>query len=438
MRIAHVQPVVGGLVAGGVLAATVTGFSMATPATQAAELTSAGATASTAVEQCQPLPLPTPSPSSTPTPTPTPTGSTPTPTPSGSTSGPASPPASTSAPATGTPDPSGSGSTTPSASASATTSSTATPKPTTTSATPAETSGSATLTRTVTPSGQVSLCVAVQAAQSSIQRGQAALWTVTAWAVGGNVPDATISLTAAPASLKPTFSGGCGSHNGTASCDLGALDANSPRRQLQAKVAVAASATTVTSVQLTAKLTAANLPKDPQVSAATTVTAAPAGTATAGGATPGHTSAPPAAGNSAGVGAPVTGTSPLPVGALPGLTGGSPMLSGGGATLSPGGNAAGLFPSVNPSTAPKSGRQATHNGSAQEVANNSALPLSSPVVGAQLAGLIVLAMAFVLVVARLSFRRRSALAQAGQAGKADKAGKAGSAGGDDGGAPKAQ
>jgi len=285
----------------------------------------------------------------------------------------------------------------------------------------------------------------VQAAQSSIRRGQAASWTVTAWAVGGNVPDATIGLTAAPAGLKPTFSVGCGSHNGTASCDLGALDANSPRRQLQAKVAVAASATTVTSVQLTAKLTAATLPKDPQVSVATTVTAAAARTATAGGATPGNTpapgntSAPPAAGNSAGVGAPVTGTSPLPIGALPGLTGGSPMLSGGGATLSPGGNAAGLFPSVNPSTAPKSGKQATQKGSAQEVANNSALPLSSPVVGAQLAGLIVLAMAFVLVVARLSFRRRSALAQAGQAGKAGKAGQAGSAGGDgDGGAPKAQ
>jgi hypothetical protein len=272
----------------------------------------------------------------------------------------------------------------------------------------------------------------VQAAQSSIRRGQAAVWTVTAWAVGGNVPDATISLTAAPAGLKPTFSSGCGSHNGTASCDLGALDASSARRQLQAKVAVAASATTVTSVHLTAKLSAANLPKDPQVSAATTVTAAAAGTATARstatpGSTPGNTSAPAATGNSAGVGAPVTSTSPLSVGDLPGLTGGSPALSGGGATLSPGGNAAGLFPSVNPSAAPKSGKQGTPNGSAQEVANSSALPLSSPVVGAQLAGLIVLAMALVLAVARLSFRRRSALAQAGKTGQAGQASQAGSA-----------
>jgi hypothetical protein len=425
MRIAHVQPVVSGLVAGGVLAATVTGVSVAASATQPAELTSAVATASTAVQQCQPLQLPTPSPSSTPTttPTPTPTGSTPTPTPSGSTSTPASPPASTSAPATSTPDPSGSGSTSPSASASVATSSTAT-------TTAAATSSSIALTSSVAPAGQVSLCVAVQAAQSSIRRGQAALWTVTAWAVGGNVPDATVSLTAAPASLKPVFSFGCGSRNGTASCDLGALDASSARRQLQAKVAVAASATTVTSVRLTARLSAANLTKDPEVSAVTIVTAA-AGTAASGG-----TSAPTATGNSAGVGAPVTSTSPLSVGDLPSLTG-SPMLSGGGPTLSPGGNASGLFPSVNPSAAPKSGKQGTQNGSAREVANSSALPLSSPVVGAQLAGLIVLGVALVLVVARMSVHRRSALARAGQAGKLPRRKPPGSAGGD-GDAPEAQ
>ena len=70
------------------------------------------------------------------------------------------------------------------------------------------------------------------AAKSSIQRGQTALWTVTAWAQGGDVPDATIRLVAAPASLKPTFSFGCGSHDGSTSCDLGALDAKSAQRQL--------------------------------------------------------------------------------------------------------------------------------------------------------------------------------------------------------------
>lgn len=263
---------------------------------------------------------------------------------------------------------------------------------------------------------------------------------MTAWAVGGNVPDATIRLTAAPAGLKPTFSSGCGSHNGTATCDLGALDASSARRQLQAKVAVAASATTVTSVNLTAELSAANLAKDPQVSAATAVTA-PAGTATAGGtAAPKNSSAPTATGNHSVAGPPVTSTSPLPIGDLPGLTGGSPTLSGGGATLSPGGNAAGLFPPLKPSAAPRSGKQGAQNDSTREVANSSVLPRTAPVVGAQLAGLIVLAVALALAVARMSFRRRSALAQAGQAGRAGQAGQAGpaSSAGGDGDAPEAQ
>ena len=116
--------------------------------------------------------------------------------------------------------------------------------------------------------------MAVQPAKSSIQRGQTALWTVTAWTQGGNVPDATIRLMAAPASLKPMFSFGCGSHDGSASCDLGALDAKSAQRQLQAKIAVAATATTVTSVRLTAAASAAGLTTDPQASATVSVTAA--------------------------------------------------------------------------------------------------------------------------------------------------------------------
>jgi hypothetical protein len=271
----------------------------------------------------------------------------------------------------------------------------------------------------------------VQAAQSSIRRGQAALWTVTAWAVGGDVPDATIRLAATPAGLKPTFSFGCGSHNGTASCDLGALDASSARRQLQAKVAVAASATTVTSVHLTAELSAANLAKDPQVAAATTVTAAAGtaagGTAAGGTAAPTNGSAPTATGNSTVAGTPATSTSPLSIGDLPGLTGGSPTLSGGGATLDPGGNAAGLFPPVNPSAAPKSSKPGAQNGSTREVANSSVVPLSAPIVGAQLAGLIVLAVALMLAVVKTSLRRRSALAQAGQAGQAGQAAQAGAA-----------
>jgi len=233
----------------------------------------------------------------------------------------------------------------------------------------------------------------VQPAKTSIQRGQTAVWTVTAWAKGGDVPDATIRLVAAPASLKPTFSFGCGSHNGSASCDLGALDANAAQRQLQATIAVAASATTVTSVRLTAVEGAANLPKDPQASATTSVTAASSTAAN---------SADPSLPGS-------TDVSPLTVGNLPYLPSANPVLS-------PGGNAAGLFPAVTPSADPPAAAQDRQK--TRSVANSSALAPGAPVIGAQLAGLAVLALAFLLAVARLSLRRRSAPAQSGPAAQA--------------------
>ena len=200
------------------------------------------------------------------------------------------------------------------------------------------------------------------------------------------MPDATVRLIAAPASLKPTFSFGCGKHDGSALCDLGALDANSAQRQLQAKIAVAASATTVTSVRLTAIASVARLAKDPQASATTSVSAA--------------------ATSSAGPSAGAANIAPLTVGNLPYLPSASPVLS-------PGGNAAGLFPALTPSANPPA---VTHDPQkTRTVANTSALPLGAHVIGAQLAGLAVLALAFVLAVARLSLRRRSAPAKAGSA-----------------------
>jgi hypothetical protein len=220
----------------------------------------------------------------------------------------------------------------------------------------------------------------VQRAQASIHHGQSAQWVVSAWTQGGNVPDATVRLVAAPANLTPKFSFGCGSNDGTASCDLGVVDAKSSQRALQARVTVDATASAVTSVQLTAVASAAHLPKEPTASVTVTVTAAPAG-----------------------VGTPVTSASPLPVGNLPYLSSARP-------TLSPGGNAAGLFPALTPSASdPASGTHGARKASARTVANTSALPLGAPVAGAQLVGLGVLALAFVLTVTRLSIRRRPAL-----------------------------
>jgi hypothetical protein len=150
------------------------------------------------------------------------------------------------------------------------------------------------------------------------------------------------------------------------------MDAKSAKRQLQAQVTVPASATSVTSVSLTVIGSAAHLPKDPKATTAITITDPPG---------------------------PVT--SPLPVGSLPGISGATPAPS---ASLSPGGNAAGLFPTINPSPTP----DASQKESARAVANTSALPESAPVVGAQLIGLAALALAFVLAVTRLSIRRNPA------------------------------
>jgi len=200
---------------------------------------------------------------------------------------------------------------------------------------------------------------------------------------GGNVPDAIIRLQATPAGAIPGFSFGCGSFDGTSSCDLGAMDAKSAPRQLQAQVTVPATATSVTSVSLSVLGSAAHLRKDPKATAAVTITDPAA---------PISVTQPPA---------PITVTSPLPVGSLPGIPGVTPAPN---PSLSPGGNAGGLFPTVTPSSSPGASQKAR----ARAAANASALPESAPVVGAQLIGLAALGLAFVFAVTRLSIRRNPA------------------------------
>jgi hypothetical protein len=229
---------------------------------------------------------------------------------------------------------------------------------------------------------------------------------ISAWTKGGNVPNATVRLQTVPDSLTPNFSFGCGSSNGTASCDLGAIDAKSAERQLEAKATVPATASTVKSVRLIVIGSAANLTKDPKAAAAVAITK-PAPSKT----TPTPTTTPT--------------TSPLPVGSLPAVATINPTT---GASLSPGGNAAGLFPTLKPSPSASSspGSGTPLNAKARQAADTSALPESAPVVGAQLAGLAALLVAFVLAVTRFSIRRRPAPATAAPAG-ASPAGPAGEA-----------
>jgi hypothetical protein len=237
----------------------------------------------------------------------------------------------------------------------------------------------------------------VQSLQASITRGQSAQWAVSAWTQNGNVPHAVVSLAASPASITPNFSFGCGSYDGTSSCDLGAMAANSSPREVVAKATVAATASAVTSVRLTVTASAAYLPVDPAASVTVAVTAASAGAGT----------------SSAGAGTGGTTTSPLSVGNLPFLS--SSSNNNINRLLSPGGNAAGLFPALTPSGSASGNGGNGQRANARTVANAAALPLGGSVVGGQVIGLGALALAFVLAVTRLSLRRRPALAPASAA-----------------------
>lgn len=264
------------------------------------------------------------------------------------------------------------------------------------------------------PDPQVSLCVQVTGAQASSVRGSAVRWTVSAWTTGGNVPDAKVRLQATPTSGEaPGFSFGCGKADGTSTCDLGAVDAKSAPRQLQAQLTVPVSASTVKSIRLTVIGSTAHLTKAPTASATVSITAPP----------PASKASPPPANKAAQnppneLPVPITVTSPLPVGSLPGIPPGIPPGAPPGVppvspTLSPGGNAAGLFPTLHPKQSPSSTQRPKHPRS-RPVANTSALPEGAPVVGAQLVGLAALALAFILAVARMSIRRRPTAAPPGE------------------------
>jgi hypothetical protein len=370
MRLVHPRPVAAALVAGGVLLAAVSELSLAAEAISAAPLPSQ--------QSCEPLQLPPPSSSPSATPTPTTTAST-------------------------------------------------------------------------TPAPVVSLCVAVKARQASAERGKPARWTVSAWATGATVPAATIELQTSPADAgTPKFTFGCGTANGTASCPLGAVDPQSARRQFRAQLTVPVTATDVTSVTLTVIGTAADLPEPVKAAVAVAITEPPAPATTppttptpdttptpettppTPTTEPATTPAPPPPTDTQPAPAtqpaaptdtqppppapvtappqpppPITVTSPLPVGSLPNLppAASPPYLPPVGPvpvpTQTQSGNAAGLFPPLSPSPTPDS----TSESGTRKAGNATALPEGASVVGAQLAGLAALALAFVFAVTRVSVRR---------------------------------
>ena len=147
----------------------------------------------------------------------------------------------------------------------------------------------------------------------------------------GSATDVTVALTAQPSGQKPRFVSGCAKGAGTASCTISSVSDKQPV-SLNAQIPVAASATSVTSVKLTATASIVTTEKWTPPSAAETVavTAASASPATS-----------PASSSPAGV----VPEGALPLGPIPDLNGASSQLIGAG-------NAAGLFPAINPSATP--------------------------------------------------------------------------------------
>jgi hypothetical protein len=228
--------------------------------------------------------------------------------------------------------------------------------------------------------------------KSSIQRGQQAAYALQVWTENiGSASDVSVALVAQPSSLKPTFTSGCAKGDRTATCTVSSV--SDKPTNLNAQIPVASSATSVTSVMLTATASIATSAKWTPPSAAETVAVTAA-----------STPATPAAKSSAG--SPPATT--LPLGPIPDLNS-IPNLNSISSSLIGAGNAAGLFPAIIPSTTPGSSpgiQPSAGQRTAEPISESSALGFGKPGLTGQVAGLIALAVAIMLTVTRLSLRKR--------------------------------
>jgi hypothetical protein len=230
---------------------------------------------------------------------------------------------------------------------------------------------------------QPELCVSLQRSQASITRGHTATYIVRVTTRNTSAVDVSVALTAQPTSQKATFTKGCTQGDGTAACTVGSVSVRRPV-VLHAQIAVASSATSVKLVKLTATASIATTQnwKAPTVAETTAVTA-----------TSTHSRKPPL-------------LSPLPLPELP--LGPIPDLNGVGSTFIKAGNATLLFPTIAPSPVP-SVTPAVHprptKPRTRPASDSRALSPGSHFLPARLVGLILLALAIVLTITRLSLRR---------------------------------
>jgi hypothetical protein len=212
-----------------------------------------------------------------------------------------------------------------------------------------------------------------------VQAGKTAAFVVWVWSVGGPSQDVVITSSVATAKniAKPVFTV-CPKGSG-AVCDLGDLPANQAD-ELEATSAVGQAATQGEQVKLTAAAKGTGALAD-SASLALSVTMSPV-----------TSSSPPPGGLSLPI--PPVSLQPLPGLPIPGGVSGNP---------------AGLFPTVAPVPTAGSGigfPPAHKRGSQSRLVTASAtVPLSPRLIGGQLAGLAVLAIAIAIAIARLSLRQ---------------------------------
>jgi len=217
---------------------------------------------------------------------------------------------------------------------------------------------------------------------AKVRPGQTATYIVWVWTTGADAKNVTVDLSTADSKIKrtsaPSFSI-CPDASGTR-CTLGTLPKDQAD-ELQARIAVWKIAGTGKNLTLTATASAKDA-KPFRANGDVAVVAAP---------TPSPSPSDPPPGDGGGL-PPPSSLPPLPPDPVP-ISGAS--------------DPAGLFPTVTPtaSSAASSGRAASHhNTKVRATAEGSTLPLNTRLIGGQLAGLVILAAAIAIAVARLSFR----------------------------------
>jgi hypothetical protein len=254
-------------------------------------------------------------------------------------------------------------------------------------------------------SSSVQLCASVQAVAGTVEPGQSALFTIRVWPTGGTADNVTAQIALAPEHPLPTFPipafTYCDDGDQTPVCTLGPMQAGQTG-ELQAEVAVPSATSAGTEITLATVVTgtASGAVTSGSVTATATVdvVAAPPTSPTGT-----HSSSPSSGGGHSSSHGKSQGSGGLTGNLQPGTL--PSLASPGGTETDP----SALFPTIGP--APGSGGAGgSHHaritsGPYRATAAADVLPLNAGQLGAQIAGLLALAIGVCIAIARVSLRR---------------------------------